>query len=180
MLAAFFALGGALIGVLGTVLTELVRDRRDDQKVWREQFRSVCADLVGEVTRLQDLSHELRRSPADTELQAAAQETLSRVRVQQERLRLISKSVPTQEAARRLEHCIYHQWRSTQGGKGEFWQARKEARRWLATFYAEARKELGLPSSGVYQDPPDGFPIPGDENHENDKAQHLERPADVA
>lgn len=176
MSAAFFALGGAIIGVLGTVLTELVRDRRDDQKLWREQFRSICAEFVGEITRLQDLSHQLRRTPGDAELQAAAQETLSRVRSQEERLRLTSKSVPTQEAARWLEHCIYYQWRSTQGAEADFWQARKEARTWLAKFNTEARKELGLAGSALYQDPPDGFPVPGGESH---RPQHPDRPAEA-
>src|SRR5215472_14730082 len=120
MSAAWFALGGALIGVLGTVLTELARGRREDRKLWREELRSVCADLASAVTHLQDLNHELRRAPEDVQLQHAAQEAHSRVRALQERLRLTSQSVSTQEAARWLLHYDYYQWRSTQGGKGDF------------------------------------------------------------
>lgn len=160
--AAWFALGGALIGVLGTVLTELVRDRRDDQKVWREELRSVCADFVSELSHLQDLSHELHRSPKKSEAQHAAQEAHSRLRGLQERLRLTSKSVATQEAARWLLHCGYYQWKSTQGGNGDFWQAHNDIRAWSAKFYVAAREELGLENSPVYQDPPEGLPIPGD------------------
>ena len=72
-------------------------------------------------------------------------------------------SVSTQEAARWLVHCCYWQWRSTQGGKGDFWQAQEDIHIWLVKFYVAARKGLGLESSAVYQDPPEGLPIPGDE-----------------
>ena len=161
MSAAFFALAGALIGVLGTVLTDLARGRRGDRKLWREDLRSVCADLASAVTHLQDLSHELRRVPGDVELQRAAAEAHSRARALQERLRLTSRSVSTQEAGRWLLHCVYYQWRSTQGGKGDFWQAHEGIGSWLTRFYVEARKELGLESSSVYQDPPGGLAIPG-------------------
>lgn len=161
MSAALFALAGTLVGVLGTVLTEYVRNRREDQKLWREEFRSVCAEFSYEVSRFQDLSHELYRSPDDAELQRTALEAHARSRALQERLRLTSKSLATQEAGRWLIHCAYYQWRSTQGGKGDFWQARSKFGTWLTKFYVEARNELGLDSSTVYEDPPEGLPIPG-------------------
>ena len=161
MSAAWFALGGALIGVLGTVLTDFSRGRRDDRNVWREELRSVCSEFVSEVAHLQDLNHELRRVRDDSQFQRAAQETHSKVRALHDKLRLTSKSVSTQEAARWLLHCSYYQWRSTQGGPGDFWQAHEDIRIWLAKFYVEARKELDLGRSHVYQDPPEGFPIPG-------------------
>jgi hypothetical protein len=166
--AAWFALGGALVGVLGTVLTELVRDRRADQKIWREELRSVCAEFVSALAHLQDLSHELRRVTelrgvtGDAEVQRAAQEAHSRLRGLQERLRLTSKSTATQEAARRLQHLAYYQWKSTRGGRSDFWAAHNEIRDWSAKFYVAARAELGLDGAPVFQDPPDGFPIPGD------------------
>jgi len=165
MAAALFALGGALVGVLGTVLTELVRGHRDDRKFRQEELRTVCADLATEVIRLQDMSHELRKTPDDVQLQNTAQEVHSRAHALQERLRLTSRSVATQEAGRWLIHCVYHQWRSTQGGPGEFWQARDGVREWLTKLHNEARKELGLGDSSVYQDPPDGLPIPGGKRH---------------
>lgn len=161
MLAAVFALIGALIGVLGTVLTELARGHRDDRKLWQEQLRSVCADLATEVIRLQDVSHQLRKSPEDVQLQDTAQEVHSRAHAMQERLRLISRSAATQEAGRWLLHCVYYQWRSTQGGPGEFWQARDGVHEWLTKLHVEARKELGLGESALYRDPPGGLPIPG-------------------
>jgi hypothetical protein len=141
MAAALFALAGALIGVLGTVLTELVRGHRDDRKFQQEALRAACVDLATEVTRLQDISHELRKTPGDVQLQSTAQEVHSRAHAVQERLRLTSRSVATQEAGRWLMHCVYYQWRSTQGGPGEFWQARDGAREWLTKLHVEARKE---------------------------------------
>jgi hypothetical protein len=161
MSAALFALVGALIGVLGTVLTELVRGHRDDRKLRQEQLRSVCADLATKVIRLEDICYELRQSPSDAQLQNAAEEAHSRAHATQERLRLISRSAATQEAGRWLLHCVYYQWRSTQGGPGEFWQARKCVHEWLTRLHVEARKELGLEGSAVYRDPPGGLPIPG-------------------
>jgi hypothetical protein len=164
--AALFALSGAIIGVLGTVLTELTRGRRDDRKLWREELRSVCANLASEVSRLQDISHELRRSPEDAQLQRTAREVHSKARAMQERLRLTSTSVATQEAGRWAIHCVYYQWMSAQGGKGDFWQARKGVHEWLTKLYVEARKELGLGSASVYKDPPSGLPIPGSDKDE--------------
>jgi hypothetical protein len=161
--AALFALGGALIGVLGTVLTDLARGRRDDRKLWREELRSVCAELAGEVTHLQDLTHALQRSPEDIQLQRAAEDAHSGIRAQLERLRLTSKSVETQKAARWLLHYAYYQWRSIQDGKADFQEAKEGVRTWLPKFYAAAREELGLESSAIYQAPPDGLPIPGSE-----------------
>jgi hypothetical protein len=155
-----FALAGALIGVLGTVLTDLARGRRDDRSLWREEFRSVCSEFISEVAHLEDLSHELRRSPEDSELRRAAVDAHSRIRSLQDRLRLTSRSIATQEAARWLMHYGYYEWRSTQGGPGDFWQAQEGIRTWSAKFHIEARKELGLEGSLVYQDPPEGLPVP--------------------
>lgn len=161
MLAALFALAGALIGVLGTVLTELVRGRRDSEKFHQEELRSICAELATGVIRLQDISHELRRSPDDPQLQRTAEEVHSRAHAIQERLRLVSTSAATQEAGRWLVHCAYYQWRSALGGPGEFWEARKGVHQWLSKLHIEARKELGLAGSPIYNDPPEGLPIPG-------------------
>jgi hypothetical protein len=161
MTAALFTLAGALVGMLGTLATELVRGRRDDRKLWREEFRSTCATLASEVSRLRDISHELRKAPDDTQLQRDAQEAHSQARASQEKLRLISKSVQTQEAGRQLIHHVYYQWRATQGGTADFWQARRGLDEWLTKFYVAARTELGLDSSTVYEDPSERLPVPG-------------------
>jgi hypothetical protein len=161
MSQAFFAIAGAIVGVLGTVLTALIGSRHEERRAWREALRTVCANLTSEVSELQDLSHQLRRDPHNPELQRAAEQAHMRARGFQEQLRLTSRSVATQEAGRWLIHCIWYQWRSTQGGRGDFWEARKALDTWLTKLYVEARKELGLGSSDVYKDPAGGLPVPG-------------------
>ena len=163
MTAALFTLAGTLVGVLSTLAVELVRGRREDRTVRRDDLRSVCAELASEVSRLRDLSHELYRSRNDESLRRAAAETHSRARALWERLRLTSSSVTTQEAGRWLIHCAYHQWRSTQGDPGDFWEARRGLDSWLTRFYAASREELGLRGQDVYEDPPSGLPVPGGE-----------------
>jgi hypothetical protein len=162
MTAALFTLAGTLVGVLSTLAVELVRSRHENRKALRDDLRSVCAELASEVSRLRDLSHELYRSPDDDYLQRAAKETHSRARALWERLRLTSSSVTTQEAARWLIHCAYHQWRCTQGDPGDFWESRRGLDSWLTKFYAASREELGLRGQDVYDDPPSGLPIPGE------------------
>lgn len=100
MSQAFFAIAGAIVGVLGTVLTALVGARHEEQRIWREALRSVCANLTAQVSELQDLSHQLRRTPGNPDLQQAAEQTHTRARGFYEQLRLTSKSAATQEASR--------------------------------------------------------------------------------
>lgn len=161
MSQAFFAIAGTIVGVLGTVLTTLVGARHEERRAWRENLRTVCASLISEVSQLRDLSHQLKWDPDNEELQQAAQKAHSRARGFQEQLRLTSKSRATQEAGRWLMHSVYHQWRATQGGRSDFWAARNDLDKWLTKLYAEARRELGLDPSGVYEDPERGLPVPG-------------------
>ncbi len=161
MSQALFALAGAIVGVLGTVLTALAGARHEERRIWRETLRSVAASLTTEVSLLRDLSHQLRGDPDNSDLQRAAEQAQMRARGFQEQLRLISRSKETQEAGRWVIHNGYHQWRATQGGRGDFWEARRALDRWLTKLYAETRKELGLGSSEVYEDPDGGLPIPG-------------------
>jgi hypothetical protein len=161
MSQAFFAIAGAIVGVLGTALTALVGARHEQRRGWRETLRSVVANLVSEVSLLRDLSHQLHRDPENPGLRQAAEEAHMRARGFQEQLRLTSQSVATQEAGRWLLHSAYYQWRATQGGRSDFWESRKSLDMWLTRLYIEARKELGLKASNVYEDPHGGLPIPG-------------------
>jgi hypothetical protein len=161
MSQAFFALAGAMVGVLGTVLTALVGTRHEERRIWRETLRSVVANLTSEVSQLRDLSHQLHRDPDDADLRRAAEQAHTKARGFQEQLRLTSRSMATQEAGRWLVHSAYHQWKATQGGRGDFWEARRALDRWLTRLYAETRKELGLGSSDLYEDPDSALAIPG-------------------
>jgi hypothetical protein len=147
--------------VLGTVLTALVGTRHEERRIWRETLRSVVANLTSEISLLRDLSHQLHRDPDNPGLRQAAEQAHTRARGFQEQLRLTSRSTATQEAGRWLIHNAYYQWRATQGGRGNFWEARKSLDKWLTKLYTEARKELGLGASDVYVDPEGGLPVPG-------------------
>ena len=161
MSQAFFAIAGAVVGVLGTVLTALIGARHEERRGRRETLRSVVANLASEISLLRDLSHQLRRDPENPDLRQAAEEAHTRARGFQEQLRLTSQSVATQEAGRWLLHSAYYQWRATQGGRSDFWESRKSLDKWLTRLYVEARRELGLNASDVYEDPDGGLPIPG-------------------
>jgi hypothetical protein len=161
MSEALFALAGAIVGVLGTVLTALVGARHEERRIWRETLRSVVASLTSEVSLLRDLSHSLRRDPDSLDLRQAAEQAHMRARGFQEQLRLTSKSKATQEAGRWLIHNAYHQWRAAERGHDNFWEARRGLDKWLTKLYVETRKELGLGASAVYEDPDGGLPIPG-------------------
>jgi len=160
MAQAFFVIAGAIVGVLGTVLTALVGARHEERRIWREALRTVCANFTSQVSELQDLSHRLRHYPDSPDLQQAAEQAHTKARAFYEQLRLTSRSVATQEAARWVIHCIYHQWRATQGGPGDFWESRKLMYEWLTKLYVQARKELGLGTSNVYRSPESGLPVP--------------------
>ena len=160
MVAAFFAIAGTLVGILGSVLTALVRARQEERKAWRETLRNVSSSFSGEITRLRNTSVRLRVHPDDKDLQQVAQDAHSKARGLQEQLRLVSRSRATQEAGRWLIHNAYYHWQATQGGPGDFQEARKGLELWLSKFYIEVRKELGLNGSGLYEDPEGGLPIP--------------------
>lgn len=161
MSAALFAIAGTIIGIAGSILTTLVRARHEEHRIWREALRSVCANFTTEIIHLRGLSNQLRDAPDDEELQRAAHETHSRARSLQEQLRITSKSKEAQEAGRWLIHNAYWLWRSTQGdARADFLEARASLDGWLPKFYKEVRKELGLGTSDVYEDPQGGLPIP--------------------
>jgi hypothetical protein len=161
MSQAIFAIAGAIVGVLGTVLTALVGARHEERRVSRETLRTVVANLATEISLLRDLSHQLLHDPENPDLRRAAEDAHARARGFQEQLRLTSRSVATQEAGRWLIHCAYYQWTATQGGRGDFWESRRSLDKWLSRLYVEARKELGLRDRKIYEDPDGGLPIPG-------------------
>jgi hypothetical protein len=161
MSEALFALGGAVLGVLSAFLTELVRSRSQDRSSWRQDLRSVCVAFAEAISKLRDLSYELSRKPDDPRLQAAATDAHSRARGLLERLRLTSDSPTTQEAARWLIHCAYHQWQVTQGGRGDFAAAQTGLDDWMERMLIEARKELGLAGNRIFPEPRRRLPIPG-------------------
>lgn len=66
MTAAIFALIGAVIGVPGTALTQLIKALADDMKARRDNLRLICADFATAVVQLKELACEVIEKPADS------------------------------------------------------------------------------------------------------------------
>ena len=56
MSAAFYALAGTVIGILGTVLLDIVRARRETRSRAREALRVVCSEFTTQLTRVRRYS----------------------------------------------------------------------------------------------------------------------------
>ncbi len=162
MAAAFFALAGALIGVVGTLLTALVGARREERRTRTATLRQACAEFLTEASRFRDLSHELHVEPERADLREAAVDAHIRTRASYARLRLTSESVATQEAGRWLLHYGYWQWQAAIGGPADFREAQRLGDEWTMTLFLSARRELGLRrAADVFMEPAGGLPVPG-------------------
>jgi hypothetical protein len=161
MSEAFFALAGALIGVLGGVLTAAFGARAEDRRANREALRAVCTDFATATARVRRLSIELRRDSDNPSLELRVEEALTDARASYERLRLTTESYSAQEAARHVVH--FSNWMSWSARKkrDDFEEAHTEFHRWTKQLYEEMRRELGVkrPTS-VYTDPLEGLPGP--------------------
>jgi hypothetical protein len=166
MSQAFFAIAGTIVGVLGTIVTNVatnfINAKREDVKAWQEALRSVVSELTSEVLNVRGLSHRLREYPEDKDLRLAIQRSFTRVQTLRQTLRLTSKSQSTQEAGYLLTHYIYWVWRIARGdgGLADFDTAVEGQNFWMRRLYAEVRKELGLGESDFYERPDEGLPIP--------------------
>jgi hypothetical protein len=157
MTAAIFALLGTLLGISGTLLIELRRERTQYNRSLQEALRISCADFSDTIIRVRELAVKLRRNPSDPALQESAQTAHSEAWVHYERLRLISTSRDVQEAGRRV---LRYSWGYVREVKGE---ARRDdetdapfslIHEWLQKFYVAARHELGVPNAdNVYAEP---------------------------
>jgi hypothetical protein len=101
-----FALAGALVGVLGTVLVAAVGVRADDRRTSREALRTACTDFTTQAARIRRLSHAIDMHPEQqAQLRPRLDEALVEARAGYERLRLTAESRTAQEAARYVLHA---------------------------------------------------------------------------
>jgi hypothetical protein len=156
MTAAVFALVGTLVGVLGTLVVELARNRTQDKRSRREALKLASADFTAAVTRMINLALEFR-DPDESRINLMY-ETHRDARVCYERLRLIAISKNVQEAGRYVLRYTF----------GLLCEAENLPRRdderergprlllndWLMTFYVEVRREIGIPQpENIYREP---------------------------
>jgi hypothetical protein len=166
MPAALYALAGTLIGILGTVLVDAVRARREARRQNQEALRTVCSDFMAQVARVRRYSFALRdalrEESQNQETWLVIQTAFIEVRAYYERLLLTADSLATQEAARHVVHFVYWMSRAANREITGFDDCENELHNWNAKLYAEVRRELGLRHPGnVYKDPPGGLDIPG-------------------
>jgi len=160
MTAAIFALAGTLLGILGTLATELVRTRTANVRTRQEALRLASADFTASVARIWNLSIELKRKAGDVELTQSMHEAHRDARVYYERLRLTAVSRDIQESGRRVLRYAYGLLRQAEGQPPrEDEQARGPLimlHDSLMTLYAQVRRELGIPHANeVYREPED-------------------------
>jgi hypothetical protein len=161
MSEALFALAGALIGVLGGVLTAAFGAHTEDRRANREALRAVSTDFTTAIARVRRLSIEIQRDPDNPSLAPRVEDALTEARAGYERLRLTSESYSAQEAARHLVHFSNLMFWSARKRREGFEDAHTEFHRWSERLYEEIRRELGVRRpTHIYTDPIEGLPNP--------------------
>ncbi|GIF45788.1 hypothetical protein DFJ67_5223 [Asanoa ferruginea] len=148
MSEAWFALAGALIGLLGSLGTDLLRGRREDRKHQEAQLRSTFAEYAAAIAEIKAVAFEVSRTPEDELLRSRIYDSHMTARSILERLRLTSASMGVQEAARYALRYAYGLLRLAQGREPRpDEQDRHPVQlldQWFTTLLIEMRKDLGL------------------------------------
>jgi hypothetical protein len=171
MSAAFFALAGTLLGVLGTGLVTLLNTRAEDRRTSREALRSVCTDLMANLMRVRQLCMEMYDDGYQKELWDEVNRLLGDGQAAYERIRIVADLIATQRAARLCVHHCY--WLSRSVGKvprGD-WQDEHDAlMKWMSELLISVRRELGVRHFGsLYTDPREERPEPPVKQLEEDQ-----------
>jgi hypothetical protein len=149
MKEALFALAGTALGLLGTLLTDVRRSRREDLRERREALRTACADFAVALSRLRQLCYDRHAEGPNAGLLARAREVHGEARAQYERLRLCTDSSKAQEEARyALRHALAF-WRQVEESSYRHDEHERSPLQQLedrlSALYAEVRRELGVP-----------------------------------
>lgn len=163
MTAAIFALVGTLIGVIGTLLTELVRNRVEDSRTRRENLRSACVDFTTAVARMTNLILALEEAPEDSKLGPILDAHVE-ARACYERLRLTAASPDIQKAGHCVVRYAFGMLRQAQGRPPRDDERNHNPRMllqdWLMVLYSEVRREIGVPRPGDLHREPDEWLAP--------------------
>jgi hypothetical protein len=158
MTAAIFALIGTLLGISGTLLVEMHRQRTEDSRSRREALRICCADFTDAIIRVREFAIRWQKALSDNSLRESTWKAHDETWVNYERLRLLSTSMDLQEAGR---HLIRYTWGLMRQAEGKAIREDEQASsplaltfEWLERFYVAARRELGVPQAEeVYMEP---------------------------
>jgi hypothetical protein len=158
MTAAIFALAGTLLGVLGTVMVELVRTRTENSQARCEAVRLACADLISALARLKEHAFELISTPDDPALVSTLRNTQVEARGHYERLRLTASSKEAQRAGRCAIRYAYGLIRQIEGKppredeieQGPAWMMHQA----VMDLCVAVRQETGVPKPGdIFREP---------------------------
>jgi hypothetical protein len=162
MTAAIFALIGAMVGALGTAVTQMIGARAENMRSRRDNLRLACADFASALALIKELVCQVieRRADSDPNAWESIRKAHLDARVHYERLRLISSSLEVQKAGR---HALRYAYGSIQEAAGEPLREDEKARGPLGLLqdsllelYAAVRRELGLPGPDqLYREPDD-------------------------
>jgi hypothetical protein len=158
MTAAIFALIGTLLGISGTLLVEIRRERVEVNRSRREALRISCADFTDAIIRVREQAIRWKRDPSDVSLKESTYKAHDESWIHYERLRLISTSKDVQEAGR---HVIRYSWGLMRQVEGKAPREDEQpdgpfalTLQWLQRFYIAARRELGVPQAeDIYTEP---------------------------
>lgn len=166
MTAAIFTLIGTVLGVLGTVVAQLISGRTEDIYTRRKELRDASADFAAAIARVRELGFQMLRLDADVKDSTVIEQAHLEARSQYERLRLTASSIAVQEAGRRtLRYAFGVVLQAT----GKPLRADEQERGpaalvndSLIELYAAVRRELGLPRPDeIYREPDEWLRIYG-------------------
>jgi hypothetical protein len=163
VIAAIFALAGALIGVTGSVLVEHVRARADVYRRHGAALQEACAEFASALVHVRHLSLRVRdEGDPDREIEGRIRASYEEAWRAYVRIQLLSNSERMQHEAR---YAIRHAWgfsqEMTTGIDPRTDEYPSEApgvrlTESLRRFYVEARRELGVKApDAVALEPPD-------------------------
>jgi hypothetical protein len=158
MIAAFFALAGTLVGVMGTLAIELVRVRTGDIRARREVLRLACANFTSAVARTRNIAMELTDHPKDSIRLEAIHEANREVRENFELLRLVATSYDVQKAARYVTRYAFGLVRQAEGKPPRDDETDPSLllilHDWLMKLRIAVRHEIGIPDPDSMYYPP--------------------------
>jgi hypothetical protein len=144
MTAALYALAGALIGVIGSAVADMIREKRELRRRNQEELRSICSDFTAQLARVRRYLFRLQSDPQNEELWELVDSAFTEARAHNERLLITAELMATQEAARHAIHFVYWMIQVTRLQSGGYDECREEFGRWLEKLYVSVRRELGL------------------------------------
>jgi hypothetical protein len=166
MSEAFFALAGALIGVLGTLGTEFMRARRDEHRTKLVALQLASFEFLGAIAQMRMIIYNLHQDPSNEKIIDRMFDAHMQARASFERLRLTSSSVKVQEAGRYILRYAFGLLRLVQGKDRRSDELDKHPAEliseWHEALLVEIRRELGVTHPDrIFADRRDWISFPG-------------------